>query len=261
MDYPKSTNIKKWEGYLKRSLTNKEKKLLINAGQEIQLNKYIYNLINNSTNKNLYIPDLTYSNGNCLFESICYHLNKLNINITPQDIRKIISTFLKIYKTYPEIFPNNTMTLYEMFNIQNEINYVYDKSSNELYVYNYDIMCSDLYCDNSWERLPTELILMCISFVFDIKIIISHDNGYTHDICTSHNIEHTIYIGLLGEFHYVPLDIKKNNDDKSDDITNYIILYNNFMDDFHQWIKLQLNKIIDKTDDSDESDNSDESDK
>jgi hypothetical protein len=160
---------------------------------------------------------------------LCYHLT----DITPYEIRKLIATFLRVYQKYPNIFVNQDMTLEEMFNIQNEINYLYDRTNNILYKYNYDIMCSDLYCDNSWERLPNEIILMCISFIFDINIEISHDNGYSHDICTCEQPHKTIYIGLLGEFHYIPLQIKKEND--PDDITDYIKLYNNFMDKFHEW--------------------------
>jgi hypothetical protein len=235
---PKTTNIKIWEKYLERSLTFQEKKLLYNAGQEIQLNKHIYNLVENNKNKNLYIPDLTYSNGNCLYESLCYHIE----DITPQDIRKLTSTFLRIYRKYPNIFVDQSMTLEEMFDIQNEISYLYDKKNNILYKYTYDIMCSDLYCDNSWERLPNELILMCISFIFDINIEISHDNGYTHNICTCEHPHKTLYIGLLGEFHYIPLQIKKETDD--DDITDYIQLYNNYMDKFHEWRQIiQLEKV------------------
>jgi hypothetical protein len=225
----KTTNIKKWEEYLNRPLTSNEKRLLFNAGQEIQLNKHIYNLIKNNKNKDLYIPDLTYSNGNCLYESICYHLE----DMTPQYIRKLTSTFLRIYRNYPKLFNNQDLTLEEMFNMQNEIDYVYYKSNNVLYKYNYDIMCSDLYCDNSWERLPNEIILMCISFIFDINIQISHDNGYTHNICTCENPENTIYIGLLGEYHYIPIQIKKDSD--PDNIADFIKLYNNYMDKFNEW--------------------------
>ena len=125
---PKTTNIKIWEKYLDRSLTFQEKKLLYNAGQEIQLNKHIYNLIENNKNKKLYIPDLTYSNGNCLYESLCYHIG----DITPHEIRKLTSTFLRIYRNYPNIFINQDITLKEMFDIQNEISYLYDKINNTL---------------------------------------------------------------------------------------------------------------------------------
>ncbi len=231
MEYPKSTNVKKWEEYLGRKLDITEKKLLHNASQEVQLNKYIYNLIKNIKDKNLYIPTLSSSDGNCLYDSICY---KLKDN-KPNDIRKMISDFMKLYKKYPNIFSSQEMTLEDMFICQNEIDYVYDKNTNKIYKYTYDIMCADLACNNSWQRLPIELILMCISFLYDVKIVICHNNGYMHDINVADNITDTIYLGLLGEFHYIPLEIKKNYD--ADDITDYIKIYNTYMDSFHDWIK------------------------
>lgn len=239
MEYPKSTNIKKWEQYLERKLDITEKRLLHNASQEVQLNKCIYNLIKNIKNKNLYIPTLSVSDGNCLYDSICY---KLKDN-TPMDIRNIVSSFMKLYKKYPDIFlsqnMNSTdMTLEEMFACQNDIDYIYDKNTNKLYRYTYDVMCADLACDNSWQRLPVELILMCISFLYDVKIIICHDNGYTHEIIASDNITDTIYLGLLGEFHYIPLEIKKEMD--APDIIDYIKIYNNYMDSFHTWIEQRV---------------------
>ena len=131
MEYPKSTNIKKWEQYLERKLDITEKRLLHNASQEVQLNKCIYNLIKNIKNKNLYIPTLSVSDGNCLYDSICY---KLKDN-TPIDIRNIISSFMKLYKKYPDVFPSQNMTLEDMFACQNDIDYIYDKNTNKLYKY------------------------------------------------------------------------------------------------------------------------------
>jgi hypothetical protein len=246
MEYPKTTKIKIWEAYLDRKLEKHEKQLLHNTSNEIQLNKYIYNLTKNIKDNNLYIPTLSSSNGNCLYESICYKITKLdNLHtLTPKILRNEISNFMRIYKLYPSVFPNQELTLYDMFIFQNEIDYIYDKNTNNLYEYTYDIMCSDLACNNSWERLPTELILMCASFIYDIKIIICHDNGYMHEINTSENIIDNIYLGLLGEFHYIPLDIKKDSD--PDDITEYIKIYNNYMDNFNTWIqeRIKEKKII-----------------
>ena len=236
MEYPKTTNIKKWEEFLNRKLDKKEKKLLYNTSQEIQLNKCIYNLIKNIKNKNLYIPTLSVTDGNCLYDSICYKL----IDLTPIKIRKEVSTFMRFYRLYPSLFPNQELTLNDMFLCYNEIDYIYDKNTNNLYKYTYDIMCSDIACNNSWERLPIELILMCISFIYDIKIIICHDNGYTHEINTCEIPTNIIYLGLLGEFHYIPIEIKKDSD--PDDVLDYIKIYNNFMDNFHNWIQERIHE-------------------
>lgn len=254
MEYPKTTNIKRWEEFLNRKLQKNEIKLLYRTSNEIQLNKLIYNLVDNIKNKNLYIPTLTASDGNCLFESICYKLK----NIQKEILRNEIAVFMRMYKSYPSLFPNQELSLNDMFMCYNEIDYIYDKNTNKLYKYTYDIMCSDLSCDNSWERLPVEIILMCASFIYDIKFIIYHNNGYTHEINTSENINDIVYLGLLGEFHYIPLDIKinidnrddntdnnsDNRDNNSDDNTNYIKIYNNYMDKFNIWIRERINEKL-----------------
>lgn len=228
---PRRPNIKKWEIYLNRRLTNKEKNLLISASNEIGLNKIIMDLAINLSDPNLYIPNLTFSNGNCLYESITYHINDISI----KDLRKLLSNFMCLYKDYKNLFPNQDLSLNEMFLMQNEIEYVSDKKTNTIYKYNYDIMCADLACDCSWERLPVQIILMCVSYIFDAKITIYHDNGYTHDITTCDEIKKTIYVGLLGEFHYIPLTAKTNTD--PDDITDKVIVYNKYIDKYHDWRK------------------------
>jgi hypothetical protein len=138
-----------------------------------------------------------------------------------------------LYKNYKNIFTNNDLTLNEMFTMQNEIEYLLDKKNNDLYIYNYDVMCADLACDGSWKRLPIEIILMCVSFIFDVKIIICHDNGYTHNIITTNTPQKTIYLGLLGEFHYIPLMKKQEND--PDDITDNVMVYNKYIDSYEKW--------------------------
>lgn len=226
---PKTPNIKKWESYLNRKLNIKEKRLFINTKNEIELNKIIMDLIINLKDSDLYIPKLTFSDGNCLYESIIYHIP----DITIKELRKTLANFMYLYKNYKNIFTNNDLTLMDMFIMQNEIEYLFDKKNDVVYNYNFDVMCADLSCDGSWQRLPIEIILMCVSFIFDIKITICHDNGYTHDIVSCEKPERTIYLGLLGEFHYIPLNKKKLTD--SDDITDNILVYNNYIDDFDKW--------------------------
>lgn len=230
---PRKPHIEKWEKYLNRKLTNKEKILLRNTECEMDINKDIMNLAINLKNDKLYIPCLSISDGNCLYESLNYHLKENNL----LDIRINISNFMKLFKNYKNLFINQDLTLNDMFTFQNEIPYLLDKTTDILYDYTYDVMCSDLQCDGSWHRLPVELILMCVSYLYDIKIIICHDNGFMHDICTSENINNNIYIGLLGEFHYIPLDIKKDED--PDDITDNVPIYNKFIDKYHTWKKEQ----------------------
>lgn len=231
MTHPKTPNIKKWEIYLQRKLTLIEKKLLKKAQCEMSINNNIMNLVVNLKNDKLYIPKLSISDGNCLYESLNYHLKEKNL----LDIRKSVANFMKLFKNQKNIFSNNEYSLNELFLFQNEIQYVLNNKDNKIYNYNFDIMCIDLECDGSWERLPIELILMCISYLYDVKITICHDNGYMHHIINSDTIEKEIYIGLLGEFHYIPLEIKK--DGNPDDITDNVIVYNKYIDKYHKWSK------------------------
>ena len=229
MSIPKTPNIKKWEIYLERRLSLKEKILLKKTQNEISINKDIMNLAINLKNDNLYIPELSVSDGNCLYESLNYHLKEKNL----LDIRKSVANFMRLFKNQKNIFSNNEYSLNELFMFQNEIKYILNKADNKLYNYNFDVMCSDLECDGSWERLPIELILMCVSYLYDVQITICHDNGFMHNIINTDNLNKNIYIGLLGEFHYIPLEIKKEGD--PDDITDNVVLYNKYIDKFHNW--------------------------
>jgi len=231
MNHPRSPNIKIWEVYLKRKLSLSEKKLLKKTECEISINKDIMNLAINLKNDKLYIPELSISDGNCLYESLNYHLKEKNL----LDIRKSVANFMRLFKNQKNIFSNNEYSLHELFMFQNEIQYILNRKDNKLYNYTFDIMCADLECDGSWERLPVELILMCISYLYDVKITICHDNGFMHHIINSDTPEKEIYIGLLGEFHYIPLEIKKDED--PDTITDNVIVYNKYIDKYHEWIK------------------------
>lgn len=228
---PRTPDTKKWSKYLKRKLTKKEKELIENTKEEYLMNKSIFNLVKEIQKYNIYVPKLSVTDGNCLFDSICYHLEE----ITPSKLRELIANFMRIYKNYKKLFKFNELSLNEMFEFQNEIQYLHDKKNDIVYKYTFDIMCSDLECDSSWKRLPTELILMCISYIFDIKIKIYHNNGHISEICSIDNPIKDIYIGLLDESHYIPLNIKKDTD--PDNICNIIYIYNNYIDNYIRWCK------------------------
>jgi hypothetical protein len=227
---PRTPDVKKWAKFLDRKLTKKEKELIENTEDEYIMNRGIAKLIKKINNDNIYIPRLSVTDGNCLFDSICYHLQE----IEPLELRKLISNFMRIYKYFKGIFNFNELSLNEMFEFQNEIEYLHDNDNDKLYKYTFDIMCSDLECEHSWKRLPTELVLLCVSYIFDIKINIYHDNGHMTEICSIENPIKEIYIGLLGEAHYIPLNIK--NDSDPDDIF-YIYQYNDYTDKYKKWIK------------------------
>jgi len=228
---PRKPNIKKWEIFLNKKLTKKEKELLKNTEEEINMNNCILNLL--EQNKDLYIPKLSVLDGDCFFDSLLYHIQDTTQYKSIEELRNFISKFMILYKNYKDIFTNQELTLKQIFDIQNEIEYLYDKTNDIIYKYTYDIMCSDIAKSNSWKRLPMELIINCISFIFDIKINIYHDNGYNHNICITNNPQKEIYLGLLEESHYIPLDIKGDN--------NTPLLYNEYIDKYEQWRDKQIN--------------------
>ena len=223
-------NVHKWTKILSRTLTKKEKHLIENTKAEQHMNKKIKELIK-KVSDNIYIPRLSVTDGNCMYDSICYHLETINAI----ELRKLTANFMRIYKNYKKLFHMIDLSLYEMFSIQNEIKYVLDKKTGITYKYSYDIMCSDLECDSSWHRLPTEIILLCISYIFDAQINIYHNNGHVTQLMSTNKINKVIYLGLIDETHYIPLD-KQKNIDKCDNI----LLYNNYSDDYIEWRNNQL---------------------
>lgn len=223
---PKTPDIKKWEKYLDRKLKKKEKELLENVEDEYNMNKGIKLILKKFKNESIYIPRLSVTDGNCFYDSISYHLPDTNKN----ELRKLISNFMRIYKNYKGIFKSSNFSLNEMFEFQNEIEYLQNKKNNTTYKYTFDIMCSDLECDCSWKRLPMEIILMCVSYIFDSTIIIFHDNGHKTEICSIEEPIKNIYIGLLGEAHYIPID--KINDSKPTKI-----IYNDYDEEYKKWIE------------------------
>ena len=236
--YPLTTNPTVWGSYLNRKLTTDEHLILKFVESENRYNKQLDNLANIASAKNLHIPALTDLYGNCLFES----LQILNVIDDYKEFRKDIAFMMKIFKNDKlfEIHDETLETLFGMYNeIGNEIGYVVNSHDNKLYKYTYDIMCKDLSNNNSWTRTPTELVLLCISYILDIKIIIISDTTtYVHEIYvnTSKAPYNTIYLGHLGEIHYVPL--AKNEDGK----TYVVPKYTESRLDFHKWARKMAHK-------------------
>jgi hypothetical protein len=225
-DYEKTINRQYWKDFLGRDLTEEEKYLIESIKDEKRINHKIEILNQAASNQGLYIPMLTKMRGNCLFECFQYH----NLIDNIMDFRKCLSTLMLLFRDFPNFIPGQSLTLKEIFDCQNEIEFVFCRKTHKLYKYNYDIMCRDIACNYSWTRLPTQLILTIISFIFDLKIRIHYDNGYVTEICTNEDTFDVINIGLLGELHYVPLEIRRGLE-REDTIPKYT----NALKEFHQW--------------------------
>lgn len=235
--FPDTLNYKIIERYLNRYLTPQEKNLIENYKIEYKFNKKLEKLYDVCDIKNLYVPLLTNLDGNCLFESLVH----LGIGTSVQQLRKVISFLFYIYRDYKYFIPNGESTLKELFEVTNEIPYVKCSDGN-YYSYTYETMCQDLSNMCAWSKLPTELILMVVSYVFKLEIIILNNVGtYENKINVCKDNTRTIYLGHIQEAHYFPLDY--NNDNK--DFT----YYNTCSNMIKKWVdEMQQQKIKEMND-------------
>jgi hypothetical protein len=211
--FPKTIDIETWQTYLERDLLQEEIIILMGFRGEKILNAKLEQLRSNALTNNLNITHLTELSGNCLFESLV----KLGICNSIDSIRQGLAFILYQYQDYKNFFPNQEDTLKELFEMTNEVEYVYCSDDNKLYKYTYDVMCQDLVSDGSWNKLPTQLLLMVISFIYNIKIkIINNESTWINEIDSTYDNDtlKIIYIGHITEFHYLPLLL--NNDDTND---------------------------------------------
>lgn len=239
--YKSTINIRYWNKQLRTinsKLTRKEIELFENVRNEKENNDLIKKIYQYALKDGLYIPKLSSLSGNCMFESMEYVGLCKNYN----EFRKSIAILFFLFGECENVIPGNNMKLKDIFKQINNIEYVYCKNTNLLYQYTYYTMCSDMFNDGSWCRLPTELILMLISIFFKVKIHIYHDNGYITTICNnilnnSDDQYDNIYLGLLDEHHYIPLIKKKQNHYEHFTKSREIICpkYVNELKKFHIW--------------------------
>lgn len=247
--YPDKPDIDLWESYLNRELTLKEKNILLDVIVEKDLNNCIKGLQQNILAHNCFISSLTNNNGNCLFESLSvlgYGDNNLDIESQIM-IRKNLSSMLLYMRDIEDFFPNVNMTPEEIFNNSNEVEFVKNNKTGEAYVYNYDMMICDLRTNYSWERLPTELILMSISRIYQVKILIYHNKTqYINEVNVWKGIIpdeslDIIRLGHINEEHYIP--VLKLDDELCDDIetihsiSKIKIKYDTKKINYNEWAK------------------------
>ena len=238
---PRTYDPREWENFIGRALTKSERRLFMEFRSEVAFNRDVKSLQDNISVHNLHIPVLTNLHGNCLFESLEYH----NLTHNHEEFRKALGYFLVMFRHQPNFFHNQPETLNQLFDTFNEIETVLSRDDNKFYKYNYDCMCHDIVNECTWTRLPTQLILMFISKLFHICFVIYNDqNDWKNEInCIDPEFAdrtRTIYLGHIGEFHYVPLDII-NPDDQSVDYS-----YKYYYDAYHElkaWGRHYINKI------------------
>lgn len=213
IDYFALLNIHKLRLFLNRDVTHEEMSILSYIKSEYNFNQEIKNLYNCGLQYNLYIPALTELSGNCFFES----LQILNIIDDQIKFRNALAMAMLVFKDKKFFIKNQDLTLEELFNFTNEIECVYCTNTNKFYKYDYKAMLYDIMTDTAWTRLPTQIIIMVIATLLNIKFVILHNNSHITELGESEEI---VYLGLVDEMHYIPL---KKQDEKYE--INNIPLY------------------------------------
>ena len=213
--YMEYHDIEFWEKLLNRTLDSDEKSIFHQVWNETSLNFDIKILQKNIIKNHCYIKSITNYVGNCLFESLgSLGLGDNDLNIKPSEmIRKNLASLLLSVKTEIGFFPNlPNSTPEEIFMNYNEIEFVKDSKTKQIYIYDYDMMIYDLASNYSWTRLPTEFLLMSISRIYQIEILIYHNKSeYINKINVLNNVVESnnyekIRLGLINEEHYFPLN-------------------------------------------------------
>lgn len=232
-NYKLTFNEKYWETQLlkiNKVLTERDKKLLKAVRREKSNNESLKTIQGYAQIHGLCIPSLTEDSGDCLFES----LEKTGFFKDRQILRKSVALLFFLFGNC-KVIPTNPLTLKEIFEASNDIEYVYCYKRKRLYKYTYYTMCSDMYTNGSWSRLPTDIVLQVISIFYKVRIKILHDNNnittirdktYDDDMLKNFKVssklrreltqneidtvlnKYTINVALIGESHYVPL-VKK----------------------------------------------------
>lgn len=272
--YIENYDIDFWENMLGRKLDSDERKLIHGIWNENSLNLDIKMLQKSIIQNHCYIKSITTNVGNCLFESIAsLGLGDNDLEIKPSEmIRKNLAALLLSVKTEVGFFPNlPNLTPEEIFLNQNEIEMIKDTDTNQIYVYDYDMMIYDLNSKYSWSRLPMEFLLMAISRIYQVEILIYHNktnyinkiniwdkiqNNYSNydnydnngDIDNIDNIViEKIRLGQINEEHYFPLleltDELKSNPDIIDEILRTEIKYDKYICQFKKWSKVMMESI------------------
>ncbi len=225
LDFPQTINIVEWTHYLNRNLTNQEQYLFHSVRAEKMMNMQIQIINNNIRQKGLEVSKLSVIDGNCLFDS----LSSLGLGYESSELRKSLTYLMLIFQDYKNFFPDQKESIKELFGLFNEIEIVHCKTDSKIYKYTFDIMCQDLYESFNWNRLPTELILMFISKLFNVNINIINENGFEHNINLGDENAKSLYLAHISEAHYLPID-------KMKDENNQVQLeYDNCKNTFIKW--------------------------
>ncbi len=257
-----------------KKLGKHNEKIVSRYCSELYNNYRLRKIFRRASRDGLYVSGLTKLDGNCLFNS----LEKSNFfsNVDGKTIRKCT---VMLFHLFGDMLITD-LTLKETFTMTNEIRHVYCETNEKLYIYTYYTMCCDMNEETSWSRLPVQLILHVLSLFFRINFRIYHDNGTILQIYNDNGVVNAVYdkplfcedrdfvinIGLMGEYHYVPLDWKTIGDGPEKyclQYDTYTNKYNKLAEKLSDMLGLYEgydNEKLDNSNDSNDSNDNDNND-
>lgn len=198
--------INKWQQltneYLGRLLNNDEKSKIKGAKVEFQMNKKIDDMQTKLNLLRFKISSLSNFEGNCLYESI-----GSNMNEKMEEVKKKIKIAMNKYKD-KKVIKDQELTLKEAFETYNDVEYV--KLNGARVRYTYDIIKMDVFQDGGWRRMPTEVLLNLISFIYKKKIVIFRNK----------NEKGKYTINIINNVHEFEENEKENNENEDEDDEN-----------------------------------------
>ncbi len=233
-NYLVSFNEEYWEGVVGRRLKKEEKIMLIDIRAEYNMNDRMHILNKFIKKDGLCIKKLTNMHGSCLYESFKHQ----QLIHSVSQFRRMLTYSLLLFKDDDTLFPNLGMSMKEYFNLRNDtdnVEFVKDKNTQKIYKYNFDAMCIDIMNDSGWDRVDTEIIMMFMAKLFDLKFIIyevkKNNTCSKLTVCSSEDNKNTkiIYLGHVKELHYVPLF-------QYDDEEYKMPIYEDAISTFYDWI-------------------------
>ena len=161
--------------------------------------------------------------------------------------RKDLAYFMYIFGDHKNFLPTHAESLRELFTLyRNDVEYVYSKKESKMYKYTYELMCVDLSTEFSWTRLPTQIIMMVISYILNVKFLTisnatkHNTNNYVSEICNATDDPMEIYLGHIDEIHYVPLE-KVPDGNNIDELQ--VLKYSDAKYKFYKWAITMYNSL------------------
>ena len=198
-----------WMKYLERPLSLTERDIIHDRIKERSHNKDLVNLYTNAKALGYAPVTLIDPDGNCMFSSLVH----LGIGKSIKDLREGLAFFMYILQDYKPLVPGDDLSLKEKYQMENleGSSYVKCDKVGKIYKYTYNVMCQDITDMRSWTKLPANLLLFLVSYIYRVEIlIIRDDSSFTNLISAWDTVIpkpadlQRIALGYIQTFHYMP---------------------------------------------------------